>query len=133
MILFVDASALTAIIRQESDAASLTVAAEAADRRIISALAVWETVRAVARGLGGDMDAAAAETDRFLSALDIRLVPVGAAEATEAIRAHVLYGKGTRHPARLNMGDCFAYACARTNGARLLYKGDDFAQTDMAA
>jgi ribonuclease VapC len=41
------------------------------------------------------------------------------------------YGKG-RHPARLNMGDCFAYACAKTNDARLLYKGDDFSHTDLA-
>lgn len=41
------------------------------------------------------------------------------------------YGKG-RHPAALNMGDCFAYACAQAHRARLLYKGEDFARTDLA-
>ena len=49
----------------------------------------------------------------------------------EAVSAHARYGKG-HHDARLNMGDCFAYACARTNNARLLYKGDDFSRTDLA-
>ena len=48
-----------------------------------------------------------------------------------AIDAHDRFGKG-RHPARLNMGDCFAYACARTNNAPLLFKGEDFALTDVA-
>lgn len=48
-----------------------------------------------------------------------------------ATAAYDRYGKG-RHPARLNMGDCFAYACAKTHDARLLYKGDDFSKTDLA-
>ncbi|HET6195707.1 MAG TPA: type II toxin-antitoxin system VapC family toxin, partial [Acetobacteraceae bacterium] len=47
-----------------------------------------------------------------------------------ATEAYAQFGKG-RHPAALNMGDCFAYACARTNGARLLFKGRDFARTDI--
>ena len=51
--------------------------------------------------------------------------------AEMAAEAYVQYGKG-RHPAALNMGDCFAYACAKANGARLLYRGEDFAKTDLA-
>jgi ribonuclease VapC len=59
------------------------------------------------------------------------LASIGAEESHEAIMAAHRYGRG-RHPARLNMGDCFAYACAKTNAARLLYKGDDFSKTDLA-
>ena len=61
----------------------------------------------------------------------LRVVSIGELERDEAIRAAARYGKG-HHPARLNMGDCFAYACAKTNDARLLYKGDDFSKTDLA-
>lgn len=61
----------------------------------------------------------------------MHLVSIGAAEAMIATAAYDRYGKG-RHPARLNMSDCFAYACAKTHDARLLYKGDDFSRTDLA-
>ena len=49
-----------------------------------------------------------------------------------ALEAHLRFGKGSGHPARLNMGDCFAYAMAKQHGVPLLYKGDGFAQTDVA-
>ena len=75
--------------------------------------------------------AAATSVDTFLRDFDIIVVPVAAAEGHGAIDAYRRYGKGSTHPARLNMGDCFAYACAKSNGAKLLYKGDDFAQTDL--
>lgn len=67
----------------------------------------------------------------FVQRAGLDVVPIGAAETEEALDAHDRYGKG-RHRARLNMGDCFAYACAKTNGAELLYKGDDFVHTDLA-
>ena len=60
----------------------------------------------------------------------IRGVPAEIVDAAQD--AFERYGKGQRHPAQLNMGDCFAYACARHWSVPLLYKGDDFAQTDMA-
>jgi ribonuclease VapC len=47
--------------------------------------------------------------------------------------AHIRFGKGTGHPARLNFGDCFSYALARRLGTPLLYKGDDFIHTDIAS
>lgn len=53
--------------------------------------------------------------------------------ATLVLDAFDRYGKGRGHPARLNMGDCFAYAMARQRGVPLLFKGDDFGQTDIAA
>ena len=57
---------------------------------------------------------------------------IGLVEARLALEAHARFGRG-RHPARLNMGDCFAYACARSRGVPLLYKGEDFALTDIEA
>lgn len=131
MTVFADASALVAIIRQESDAVELLTKLEGDEERVTSGMALWETICAVAKGIGGAVDVAEAEADRLCATLNLTLVSIGPAETAEAIRAHARYGKGTGHPARLNMGDCFAYACARTNGAKLLYKGDDFARTDL--
>lgn len=132
MIVFVDASALTAIVRDEPDAPTLRTALDRFESRLTSGLALWEAARAVERGISGDIGAAMLEVERFCSGFGIATVAIGAAEAAGAVRAHARYGKGTGHPARLNMGDCFSYACARTNNARLLYKGDDFAHTDLA-
>ena len=61
---------------------------------------------------------------------EIEVIGIGPAEGDLALDAFERYGKG-RHPARLNMGDCFAYACARTHGVPLLFKGDDFSHTDI--
>lgn len=62
----------------------------------------------------------------------LRLVPIGQAELVAALDAYQTYGRNSGHAAKLNMGDCFAYACTKTNNATLLYKGDDFAKTDLA-
>jgi ribonuclease VapC len=129
LTLFLDASALTAIIEREPERPTFEGALETDQVRLTSAVALWETARAISRGT--DITAGLLEVERYCSALNIVVVPIGRAELNEAVAAHARYGKGV-HPARLNMGDCFAYACARTNGARLLYKGDDFSQTDMA-
>jgi ribonuclease VapC len=58
------------------------------------------------------------------------MVPIGGREFDLAADAHARFGKG-RHPAKLNMGDCYAYACARANHARLPFKGADFVKTDI--
>jgi ribonuclease VapC len=68
----------------------------------------------------------------FVASATLEIVPIGKAEYAEAFRAFARFGKG-RHPARLNLGDCFAYACARLHQAPLLFKGDDFTRTDVAA
>ena len=68
---------------------------------------------------------------RFIEAADLRFVNIGEREFDIAIDAYARFGKG-RHPAALNMGDCYAYACAKANRAALLFKGDDFTKTDAA-
>lgn len=69
----------------------------------------------------------------FLKVAGIRLVAVPPDAADWALDPFARYGKGTGHPARLNMGDCFAYAMAVIHDAPLLFKGDDFALTDIVA
>ena len=131
-MVFIDASALIAIIAGEADAADLADRLEADRSRISSPLAVWETVAGLCRSHGCSVPAARTHVRRFLEAGNLRLVSIGEREFEVAADAYAQYGKG-RHQAALNMGDCFAYACARTNQATLLYKGDDFGKTDIQA
>lgn len=131
MTIFVDASAFVAIVTDEPDASALVDVLSRDAIRLTSGPAMWESVRAVARASSGSIEQAWQLCERYRVKMGITLVTFGADETIEAIRAHARYGKGN-HRARLNMGDCFAYACAKTNDARLLYKGDDFARTDLA-
>ncbi len=132
MIIFLDASALVAIINDEPESCSLIETISTASTRLTSALAMWEAVRAVAKARSRGIPQAWSLCEAFRTNFGIAIVPITEAAALHAIDAHQRYGKGTGHPARLNMGDCFAYACAKTNEARLLYKGDDFIHTDLA-
>lgn len=129
--MFVDASALVAIITDESDANSLYDRLAEANRPVTSPLAVWETVVAIARIGGMETGAASALLHGYLAAAGIEIAPVPPAAAAIALDAFDRYRKG-RHPAALNFGDCFAYACARCHDVPLLYTGGDFALTDIA-
>ena len=73
-----------------------------------------------------------AELDALLKGFGIAIAVVDARQAYLAREAYQRYGKGN-HPARLNLGDCFAYALAKARGEPLLFKGDDFRQTDVEA
>ncbi|MGQ3041968.1 MAG: type II toxin-antitoxin system VapC family toxin [Brevundimonas aurantiaca] len=130
--MFVDASALTAILTEEDDARFLYARLETYPVRTTSPMAVWEAVLAVARRLKLDITDSEAAVEAFLKTFNIEVVAIPAEARREAIRAHARYGKG-RHPAALNFGDCFAYACARHARSPLLYKGDYFSRTDIEA
>lgn len=71
--------------------------------------------------------------DTLIGALALVIEPVTAEQARIAREAYRLFGRGNGHPARLNYGDCFAYALAKALGEPLLFKGDDFIHTDVAA
>ncbi|MCJ2007534.1 type II toxin-antitoxin system VapC family toxin [Methylobacterium sp. E-041] len=129
--MFVDASAMVAIMSAEPPAAALIRCLDQAEAPITSALAVFETVMALSRKLSQDVANSESQIERFLLAAGIRLVPIAAAESHEALAAHARYGKGRGHPAQLNLGDCFAYACAQVHDVPLLFVGDDFPQTDI--
>lgn len=130
MTLFVDASAIVAMIAREPEAGSFAERLGYPDTSHTSPIALWEAVRAVERVRGVDVAEARALVDAFITDGAIRVMPIGAQEGRSALDAHDAYGKG-RHPAALNMGDCFAYACAKTLGASILFKGEDFARTDL--
>jgi ribonuclease VapC len=130
--MFIDASALTALLTDENDARELLSRMQSARTRMISPLAVWEAAIAVARILDLEIDEVAGSVERYLTLMDIETVSVPPETAAIALNAFGRYGKG-RHPARLNFGDCFAYACARHFGQPLMFKGGDFPQTDIEA
>lgn len=130
--MFVDASALTAILTSEEDGPDLLARLQSGNRRLTSPLAVWETAIAVARILGLKVADAHQAVEDFLQLAVIEVIAVPAETRHAAITAYARFGK-SRHPAALNFGDCFAYACAREQRVPLLYKGDDFAQTDIEA
>ncbi len=130
--MFVDASAIVAILSQEDDHAALVARLDDADAPITSALAIFEAVTAIVRKTGLAVPHALSLVHRFIDRSDIDIVNIEADAAVSALGAFAQFGKGRGHPARLNLCDCFAYAMAKQHGVPLLHKGDDFSQTDLA-
>lgn len=128
--MFLDASAIIAILASEDDAASLTARLDQAHEVHTSAVAIYEAVVGLARIGNVPADDASALVDGLLDETNATIVPIDGATGREAVAAFFRYGKG-RHPAALNMGDCFAYACTRQLAAALLCKGNDFPRTDI--
>ncbi|GJD58408.1 type II toxin-antitoxin system VapC family toxin [Methylobacterium dankookense] len=131
--MFVDASALVAITLQEPEGEALAARLEAASDPITSPMAIYEAVLAVARNRKGGQQAARIDIQILLTEARIRCVPIAPEDGDAALDAFERFGKGRGHPASLNMGDCFAYAVARRHRVPLLFKGDDFARTDVNA
>ena len=130
--MFVDASAMVAMLTDEPEGDRLARVLGGARAPITSAIAVYETAaRLMSKSSLSGEEARRAVAD-FLRVAGVRIVPVGEREAEMALQAFERFGK-RRHPANLNMGDCFAYACAKAHSAPLLFIGDDFSQTDVNA
>jgi ribonuclease VapC len=125
----VDSSAVIAILMREPDAERFEIALNAAPRSAMSTATYVELVTVIDRKAGADLLDAA---DELLATAKVELIPFTLQQAQWARHARLTYGTG-RHQAKLNFGDCFAYALAKATGEPLLYKGDDFAQTDIAA
>ncbi len=128
--MFLDASAVIAMIAGESDAASLAARLGQATKVITSPIAVYEAVLGLARLGNTSIPDAWAVLDRFLAEVETTVVPIDAACGHAAVAAFDRFGKG-RHAAALNLGDCFAYACTQLHGEALLCTGGDFPQTDI--
>jgi ribonuclease VapC len=131
--MFVDASAIVAILTREPEADALSDRLERAFAPITSPIAIFEAALGICRKRHASVEEAAADVGAFLAVANIRPVPISLDDAQTALVAFSRYGKGRGHPAQLNMGDCFAYAIARNNGVELLFKGDDFGMTDIVA
>ena len=127
--MIVDSSALLVVLNREPDAGRYEARMLSASSCRMSAANMLE-VTMVVEGRGGPT--AGLELDRFLERLGVDVVPVTLEQLASARYAWRRFGRGN-HPAALNFGDCFAYALAEVSREPLLFKGDDFARTDIAA
>lgn len=123
----IDTSVIVAIAFNEPEARSFRERIADDSIRLISAASVLEAALVIETRMG---EAGGAELDLWLHKADVEVVAVTAEHADQARRAWRRYGKG-RHPASLNFGDCFSYALAALAGEPLLFKGNDFSQTDI--
>ncbi len=139
--MFLDASAVVAIIKRETGFEVLSERAQSSPMALVySPLSRFEAVVSLARSEAGvhsasspeRIEVASAMVDRLLTELGATCLDLTASIGTGALSAAQTYGRAVGHPAGLNLGDCFAYACAKERRVALLYKGGDFAQTDLA-
>jgi len=130
-VIFVDTSALIAILAEEPDAATFAAKIEAERERISGAHVILETSMRLATISGLAPTMADGEVTRAFREAGIAVVPIDEEVAHIAVAAFERYGKG-RGKARLNFVDCLSYAYTKVHGARLLFKGNDFVHTDIA-
>ncbi len=124
--MIIDSSAILAIFFEERDAAWFAARCAEPTRKRMSAATYLECAIKLDNHSGG----APVELDDHLDQAGVEIVPVTAAQARIARKAHQRFGKG-RHPAALNFADCFAYALAKETAEPLLFRGGDFAPTDV--
>jgi ribonuclease VapC len=122
----IDTSAIIAIIQGEPPARALVDRIARTSVREMSVVSYVEAATVLLK-----RNISPAGLDSFIARLSVSIVDVDASQGREAIRARIAYGKGSGHPAKLNLGDTFAYALAKTRGAPLLFVGDDFSHTDL--
>ena len=128
--MIVDTSALIAILRDEPEAVACAMAIEAAPTRRMSAANLVEAAIVI----DGSRDPVASRRlDDLVKEAQLVIEAVTEVQARIAREAYRDFGRGSGHPARLNFGDCFAYALARATGEPLLFKGDDFTHTDITS
>lgn len=123
----VDTSALFAILAHEPERVLFENIIDAQDAVFCSAVSYAELGIVAAHRFGKDMRA---QVQAMIERLGVELVAVDPDMALDAVSAHLSFGKGV-HNARLNICDCFAYALAKSRNDSLLFKGDDFAKTDI--
>jgi ribonuclease VapC len=129
---FVDASVIVSIVTDEDDGKTLAHDLDGAVSAMTSPIAIWEAAASISRKTGRRAGQELPDILTFLELAGIEIVPIDLAVSVAAIAAFDRYGRRSGHSADLNMGDCFAYAFAKTRGVPLLYKGKDFALTDLA-
>jgi ribonuclease VapC len=127
-VIVVDTSAIVAIAFGEPERTAFVQAIERADKALISTVSVVEA-KMVIHGRRGPR--AVVLTDDLLRLPVFEIVAPSPAETDTAYAAFIAFGKGSGHPAALNFGDLFSYALAKVRGLPLLFKGEDFAQTDI--
>ncbi len=143
-MMFIDASVIVAILGREPGYEEIEKRLAAVDGQFfVSPLLIFEAsvalarLKTMARGVNGKpsseiLKQAQGAVDAFVEDIEAKDVPISSEIGRRALEASAIYGKAVGHRADLNFGDCFAYACAKVLGVTLLYKGNDFAHTDLA-
>ncbi|KPF72519.1 hypothetical protein IP69_00995 [Bosea sp. AAP35] len=129
--MFLDASVLIAVLAGEPEALAVKSAMLQTMTLSTSQVAIFETSCRLAKLRGLSVADAHREVIDFLQILGVAELAIDAEVGAVAHACAARYHHLTGHPARLNMGDCFAYAAARTSGLKLAYKGNDFVHTDI--
>jgi ribonuclease VapC len=129
--MFVDASAIVAILTREPEADLLADVLESAQSPITSPIAMFEAALGICRKRHASVEEAEHDVREFLGMAGVCTVSITEREAEAALAAFSRYGRGRGHPAQLNLGDCFAYAMAKNHRRALLFKGEDFDKTDI--
>lgn len=129
-MIVIDTSVLIAILQEESDHIRFKDIIANADVCRMSALTLFETSQVM---FARRKHAGLVEMRKLLDSMEVEFVPFDETQAEAALDAFMRYGKGIHPAARLNLGDCASYALAKTLGAPLLYKGADFAATDIVS
>lgn len=130
--MLIETSAIVAMVLGERNAQDLVSAVRKDIEPRTSVVNAFEAVLAVGRVIE-DYRRASTLVTTVLDTLGVRVVGIDAELYDALVDAYARYGKGTGHPARLNFGDCFSYALARTLGDDLLFQGKDFTNTDIRA
>ena len=132
-MIVVDSSAVVAIMREEAAAEALMkrLAKELPGQRLMSSASYLESGSVLAGHKKGKPLTAIDDLDDFIAEAGIDLADVDTEQAHIALRARIEYGRGFRSAAKLNFGDCFSYALAKSRSAPLLYVGHDFDETDI--
>lgn len=129
-MIVIDASALVAILLREPEADAFVAVLEAQTPALVSPTSILDSVAALVREQGCSVSDARVILDDLMKVSGISVAPIAEEVCEAAITAFDRYGKG-RHPASLNMGDCYSYALAKTLRMPLLFKGNDFSRTDL--
>jgi ribonuclease VapC len=130
-MIFIDSSAVVAILTGDPDAATLAGKLEADPERISAAHVVLESSMRLATTFGLAPTAADVLVTRLLREAEIDVLPITEDISHAAVAAFERYGRGRSAAGSLNFGDCLSYACAKAHSARLLFKGHDFSQIDI--
>ena len=128
--MFVDTSAIIAIIADEPDRLSLSARLAQATQVFVSPVVVYESIAGLARRRACSILDAENLVSAFMEEVRAEMIDINAGIASQAAHTFGRFGKG-KHKADLNMGDCFAYACAKERDLPLLFKGNDFVHTDI--
>ena len=126
--MYIDPSIIVGILLEEEDAPKLKEKLGATQRPVISVVGKIEAAVSIGRRIT-DLEEGREIVSAFCEDAQIETIAVPVDLYDDVLKS---FGRGTGHPARLNLGDCFSYAFAKRMGGKLLYKGNDFSQTDLA-